>query len=88
MDGVDIWIYVFLTSTLICGECPVSRSDSFTPGERTPGTDWIGGWMDLRTDLNDAKKRKILPLPGLELRPLGRPARSQSLCRVHYPVSL
>jgi hypothetical protein len=25
------------------------------------------------------EKRKLLPLPGLELRPLGRPARSQSL---------
>jgi hypothetical protein len=25
--------------------------------------------------------------PGLELRPLGRPARSQSLCRLRYPDS-
>jgi hypothetical protein len=29
----------------------------------------------------DDMKRKFLTLPGLELRPLGRPARSQSLYR-------
>jgi hypothetical protein len=28
-----------------------------------------------------------LPLPGLEIRPLGRPARSQSLYRLRYPGS-
>jgi hypothetical protein len=33
------------------------------------------------------KKRKFLTLPGLELRPLGRPARSQSLYRLRYPDS-
>jgi hypothetical protein len=31
------------------------------------------------------EKRKFLTLPGLELRPLGRPASSQSLHRVRYP---
>jgi hypothetical protein len=31
--------------------------------------------------------RKILPLPGFELRPLGRPARSQSLYWLRYPGS-
>jgi hypothetical protein len=39
-----------------------------------------------RTGLDDVK-RKILSLPGLELRPLGRPARSQSLYRLGYPGS-
>jgi hypothetical protein len=33
------------------------------------------------------EKRKFLTLPGLELRPLGRPARSQSLYRLSYPGS-
>jgi hypothetical protein len=28
-----------------------------------------------RTGLDDMEKRKFLPLPALELRPLGRPAR-------------
>jgi hypothetical protein len=33
------------------------------------------------------EKRKILPLQGLELRPLGRPARTKSLYRLRYPGS-
>jgi hypothetical protein len=33
------------------------------------------------------KKRKFLTLPGLQLRPLSRPARSQPLYRLHYPGS-
>jgi hypothetical protein len=36
---------------------------------------------------DDVEKSKFLTLPGLELRPLGRPARSQSLYRLHYPGS-
>jgi hypothetical protein len=32
--------------------------------------------------LDDVDRRNILPLPGLELRPLGRPASSQSLYRL------
>jgi hypothetical protein len=31
------------------------------------------------------QKYKFLPLPGLELQPLGHPARCQSLYRVRYP---
>jgi hypothetical protein len=33
------------------------------------------------TGVGDVENTKILPLPGLELRPLGRSARSQSLYR-------
>jgi hypothetical protein len=40
-----------------------------------------------RTGLDDVEKRKFLPLPGLELGRLGRPARSQSLYRLRYPGS-
>jgi hypothetical protein len=43
--------------------------------------------VDLRTGLDDLEKRKFLTLPGLELRPLCRPARSQSLNRLRYPGS-
>jgi hypothetical protein len=32
--------------------------------------------VDLRAGLDDLEKRKFLTLPGLELRHLGRPARS------------
>jgi hypothetical protein len=40
-----------------------------------------------RAGLDDVEKRKFLTLPGLELRPLGRPARNQSLYRLSYPGS-
>jgi hypothetical protein len=38
--------------------------------------------VGLSTGLDDGERRKILPIPGLELQPLGRIARSQSLYRV------
>jgi hypothetical protein len=41
-----------------------------------------------RTGLDDVERRKILSLPGLELRSLGRPARSQLQYRQRYPGSL
>jgi hypothetical protein len=40
-----------------------------------------------RAGLDDVEKKKFLTLTGLELRPLGRPARSQSLYRLRYPSS-
>jgi hypothetical protein len=43
--------------------------------------------VDSRVGLDDVEKRQFLTLPGLEVRPLGRPARSQSLYRLRYPGS-
>jgi hypothetical protein len=40
-----------------------------------------------RSDLDDVEKREFLTQRGLELRPLGRPAGSQSLYRLSYPVA-
>jgi hypothetical protein len=40
-----------------------------------------------RTGLNDMEKWKFFPPPGLELRTLGSPPRSQSLYRLRYPSS-
>jgi hypothetical protein len=77
--GVAVQIHVFLTSALVGGEWSASRLGHFIPGKRAPGTHWIGGWVDPRTGLDDVERRKSLTLPGLELRPLSRPARSQSL---------
>jgi hypothetical protein len=37
-----------------------------------------------RAGLDYVEKRKFLTPPGLELRPLGRPASSQSLYRLDY----
>jgi hypothetical protein len=54
--GVDVQTYVFLTSTLIGGEWSASRPGHFTPGERAPGTHWIGGWVDPRAGQEDMEK--------------------------------
>jgi hypothetical protein len=32
----------------------------FTPGERAPGTHWIGGWVGPRAGLDDVEKRKLI----------------------------
>jgi hypothetical protein len=70
--AVNVKIHVFLTSELAGGEW-----SSSIPGRFTPGTHWIGGWVDLRAGVDDVEKRKFLILLGLEFRPIGRPARSQ-----------
>jgi hypothetical protein len=41
-----------------------------------------------RASLDAAEKRKFLTQSELELRPPGRPARNQLLCRLRYAVSL
>jgi hypothetical protein len=87
MGGVDVYIHIFLTSSLAGGEWSASRPGRFTPRERACGTHWTGAWVDPGAGLEDVEKRKFLILPGLELRPLGRPARSQSLYRLRYPGS-
>jgi hypothetical protein len=44
--------------------------------------------MGLRAGLNDVERKKFLTLAALELRLLGHPARSQSLCPLYYSGSL
>jgi hypothetical protein len=56
------------------------------PRRNSPFTHWIGGWVSPRTDLDNMEKRKISHLPVHELRPVGRPARSQSLHRLRYYI--
>jgi hypothetical protein len=65
---------MFLISPLAGGEWSASRPSRFTPGEKAPGTHWIEGWDNPRDSLDDVNNIKSLILPGLELRPLGRPA--------------
>jgi hypothetical protein len=48
---VDVKIHIFLTSALDGGEWSASRPGSHIPGERAPGTHWIGGWLDPRAGL-------------------------------------
>jgi hypothetical protein len=85
--GVGVYTQVFLTSAIVGGEWSASRPCRFISGERAPGIHWVGGWVSPIADLDDMKKLKFFPPPGLELRPPGRPARSQSLYRVRSPGS-
>jgi len=52
-----------LTSTVDGDEWSVSRPGRFSPRERVPITDWIGGWMGPRAGLETVLKRKF-PSPG------------------------
>jgi hypothetical protein len=81
---VDVQIHIFLISVLAVGEWSVSRPGRFTSEERSLGTHLLGGWVGPRAGLEDVENRKFSTLPGLELRPLRRPARSQSLYRLPY----
>jgi hypothetical protein len=64
--GVDVYTHIFLSSAPVWGEWSASRPGRFTPGERAPSTHWVGGWVNLRTGLDDVENRKSLALPGLE----------------------
>jgi hypothetical protein len=66
----------FLTLKLDGDEWSASRPGRFTPGERAPGSDWIGGWVDSRADLEAVEKRFFPPCR--ESNP-GRPACSPSI---------
>jgi hypothetical protein len=57
------------------------------PVKRAPGAHWIRGWVGPRGGLDDFEKRKFLTLPGLKLRTLGLPARSQLLYRLRHPCN-
>jgi hypothetical protein len=62
--GVDVYIHIFLTSALVGGEWSASRPCRFTPG-----THFIGRWVDPRAGLDNMEKWKFFVLPGLELPP-------------------
>jgi hypothetical protein len=64
---MDIYIRVFLTSALVKDECLASRPGRFTSQKRAPGIHWTEGWVGSGASLNDAERRKTLPLLGFEL---------------------
>jgi hypothetical protein len=59
--GVDVYIHVFVTSTLVEGEWSISRPCPFTPGEKAPVIHWMAGWVDPTTGLDDMEKVIFLP---------------------------
>jgi hypothetical protein len=87
MGEWNVQIHIFLTWALVGGEWSASRPGHFTLGERDSGTNWKGGWVGPRAVLGDVENRKFLTLPGLELRPLGCLARSQSLHQLRHTGS-
>jgi hypothetical protein len=64
---MDVWIHIFFTSASVGDGRSASHPGRFTPGERAPGTLWIGGLMGPRDSLDFVKKRKFLILPGFEI---------------------
>jgi hypothetical protein len=73
--GVDV--KVFLPSALHVGGWLASHPGHYTPRGRAPGIHWIGGWVGPRAGLRTCGKEKnILPIPGIKLLSLRRPAHS------------
>jgi hypothetical protein len=64
-------IFSLPRQALVGGEWSALCPGHFTPGERAPGTNWIGGWLGPGDDLDDMEKRKFLTVLGLERRTLG-----------------
>jgi hypothetical protein len=77
--------HIFLTSALVGGEWSASCTGHFTPEERVPSTNLIGGRLGPRDGLVDMEKKKFLILPGLELWPLSCSTCRQLLYQLSYP---
>jgi hypothetical protein len=78
---------VFLTSALVWGCGQLHAPAALPPEERTPGTHWIGGWVNPKAGPDDMQKWKFSTLPWREVRPSVRPARSQLLYRQSHSDS-
>jgi hypothetical protein len=63
------------------GEWSASHTCRCTLGEGAPGTHCPGGCVASTVGLDNMEERKFLTLPGVRLRLLGSPGRSQSLLR-------
>jgi len=50
---------IFFSSLMNRGEF-YSRSNRFSPGEKSPCTYWLGGWVAPRFDLNPVQRGKSL----------------------------
>jgi hypothetical protein len=59
-------------------------SVSLPRGKKVLGTHWIGGWMDPMAGMDAVEKKKLLLMPGIELRFLLRRARNPTIYRLSY----
>jgi hypothetical protein len=50
-----------LCSAIDEGEWSASRPGRFNPGERAPGTHWIGGWVSPRAGLDAVQNKNFAP---------------------------
>jgi hypothetical protein len=82
--------YSCSTSALDGGEWSASRpGHSLAPEKGPPVTHWTGGWVGPTAGLDTEARGNILsPLPGIEPRSSGHPARSQTLYWLSYPVHI
>jgi hypothetical protein len=67
----------------------ITPRSRFTPGERTPGTHWIGGWVGPRAGLDAGARRKIRPCRGSNLdRPIVQPVDNLLIILIFIAQSL
>jgi hypothetical protein len=62
----------------LMGVVSVTPRPPFTPGERTPGTHFTGGWVGPRAD-TEVRGKILLPLLGIEPQSPRLPVRNQAL---------
>jgi hypothetical protein len=74
--------YSFLTSALDMGEWSASRPNRVSPGERSPDTHWIGGWVGFSAGLDtEARGKRLFLCRGSNP---GCPVYSQWPCWLSY----
>jgi hypothetical protein len=62
IEGEEVKLHAFLTSTLVRGKCGQLHATN-----RAPSIHWIGSWVEPRADMGIEAKRKTLSLPGFEV---------------------
>jgi hypothetical protein len=71
---MDEQIHIFLTSAAI-GDVSFTPRPLY-PRKKSPSTHWMGGWVDPRAGVNDAKKENSLPYWDLNSDPSFQPIAS------------
>jgi hypothetical protein len=86
MGEEEVWLLLILNLSTRWGQVvSVMPQLHFSPGERTPSTHWIGGWVGLRACLDAGTRIKILcPCRGSNP---NCPARNQTLYCLSYRYS-